>query len=162
MRAGGLSLDASTCWADLPALEARLADLDPLAPDLDAEALSAAAEDALSLYRGEFLAGDEDLPDVLVARARIQARFTRQMAVLGARLEALGAHAQAVRVYERVIESQPLAEDIYRRLIGCLLALGQRAEAYEAFRRCRQQLSVVLGLRPAPETEALVAALRDL
>ena len=162
LRAGGLSLDTRTCWADLPALEAGLTEADRLAPEADADKVSATAERVLALYRGEFLAGDEDLPDVLVARARIQARFTRQMAVLGARLEALGAHAQAVRIYERVIESQPLAEDIYRRLIGCLLALGQRAEAYEAFRRCRQQLSVVLGLRPAPETEALVASLRDL
>jgi DNA-binding SARP family transcriptional activator len=47
-------------------------------------------------------------------------------------------------------------------LITGLLALGQRAEAYEAYRRCRQQLSVVLGIRPAPQTEALVASLRNL
>jgi len=67
-----------------------------------------------------------------------------------------------VRVYQRVVELQPLAEDIYRRLIAGLLALGQRAEAYEAYRRCRQQLSVVLGIRPAAETEVLVASLRDI
>ena len=61
-----------------------------------------------------------------------------------------------------MIEQQPLAEDIYRHLISCLLRLGQPAEAYEAYRRCRQQLSVVLGIRPAPETDALVAGLRNL
>jgi hypothetical protein len=38
----------------------------------------------------------------------------------------------------------------------------KRAEAYEAYRRCRQQLSVVLGIRPAPQTQALVASLRNL
>jgi two-component SAPR family response regulator len=120
------------------------------------------AERLLGLYQGEFLAGDEDLPDVLVARERIQARFTRQMGALGARLQEQGSLAEAAKVYQRVVEQQPLAEDIYRRLIGCLVAMGQPAEAYEVYRRCRQQLSVVLGIRPSPQTEALVAQFRNL
>jgi DNA-binding SARP family transcriptional activator len=160
LRAGGVSLDAATCWTDLAALEACLAEVDSLGPD--AVQAAAIADRALALCQGEFLAGEEDLPDVLVARSRVQARFTRQVAALGARLEALGQHAEAALLYERVVEQQPLAEDTVRRLIVCLLALGQRAKAFEAYRRCRQQLSVVLGLRPAPETEALVASLRDL
>jgi len=162
LRAGGLSLDATTCWTDLAALEACLAEVDSLAPDGDAVQTTTLAERALALCQGEFLAGEEDLPDVLVARSRMQARFTRQMAALGARLEGLSQHAEAALLYERVVEQQPLAEDTVRRLIVCLLALGQRAKAYEVYRRCRQQLSVVLGMRPAPETEALVASLRDL
>ena len=162
LRSGGLSLDASTCWTDLAALEACLAEVDALAPEATVAQLSAFADQALALCQGEFLAGDEELPDVLVARTRLQARFTRQVAVLGARLEALGQAAEAARLYERVVEQQPLAEDTVRRLIVCLLGLGQRAKAFEVYRRCRQQLSVVLGMRPAPETEALVASLRDL
>ena len=162
LRAGGLSLDAATCWTDLAALEACLAEVDSLGSEADASQTTALAERALALCQGEFLAGEEDLPDVLVARSRTQARFTRQMAALGARLEGLSQHAEAALLYERVVEQQPLAEDTVRRLIVCLLALGQRAKAYEVYRRCRQQLSVVLGMRPAPETEALVASLRDL
>ena len=37
----------------------------------------------------------------------------------------------------------------------CLQAEGRRAEALEVFRRCRQMLSITLGIAPAPETEAL-------
>ena len=162
LRAGALSLDATTCWTDLAALEACLDEVDALVPGADSAQVSALAERALALYVGEFLAGEEDLSDVLVARARLQARFARQMGALGARLEAAGQYAAAVLVYARVVEQQPLAEDIHRRLIACLIALGQRAEAYEVYRRCRQQLSVVLGLRPAAETKALVAPLRNL
>lgn len=161
LRAGGLSLDAATCWIDLAALEACFAEMNKLAPDADSEQMSALAERALALWQGEFLAGEDDLPDVLAARARIQARFTRLMGTLGARLEASGQHAAAVLIYQRVVEQQPLAEDIYRRLIACLLALEQRAEAYEVYRRCRQQLSILLGIAPAPETEVLVASLRN-
>ena len=162
LHSGGLSLNAATCWTDLHALDTCLAQADPQADSAQSSRLSALADHALALYRGEFLAGEEDLPDVLVARDRIQARFTRQMAALGGRLQALGDPASAALVYERVVEQQPLAEDIHRRLIGCLVVMGQPAEAFEAYRRCRHQLSVVLGIRPAPETEALVANLRNL
>ena len=162
LRRGALSLNAGTCWTDLAALEACFAEVDGLRPDAGVESVSALAERALALCQGEFLASEDELPDVLAARARTQARFARQTLALGARLERQGQAEAAARLYERVAEQQPLAEEVQRRLIVCLLALGRRAEAYEVYRRCRQQLSVVLGIRPAPETEALVAALRDL
>jgi LuxR family transcriptional regulator, maltose regulon positive regulatory protein len=120
------------------------------------------ADRALTLYQGDFLAGEDGLPDVQRARERIRSRWTRQMGDAAAHLQATGKLAEAALIYQRVIEQQPLAEDIYRRWIRCLIAAGQPAEAYEAYRRCRQQLSVVLGLKPAPETEALVAGLRNL
>lgn len=162
LRGGGASLAAATCWTDLAALEACLWEVEAGVSDADAAQLSAWAERALALCHGDFLAGEDELPDVLVARARIRTRFARQLLALGARLEALGQAEAAARLYERVAEQQPLAEEVHRRLIVCLLALGRRAEAYEVYRRCRQQLSVVLGIRPAPETEALVASLRNL
>ena len=162
LRSGGLGLDSATCWTDLAALESSFAAVDKLAPGADAEQILALAERTLALWRGEFLAGEDDLPDVLAARTRIQAKFTRQLGALGVRLETIGQHEAAAHIYQRVVEQQPLAEDIYRRLITCLLALGQRGEAYEVYRRCRQQLSVLLGIAPSPETEALVASLRNV
>ncbi|MBL0150964.1 MAG: hypothetical protein IPP87_20760, partial [Ideonella sp.] len=155
LQSGALSLDAATCWTDLAALESGLSEAD----DGDVATL---ADQALALYQGPFLAGEDDLPEVLAARSRTQALFTRRLGALGERLEARQDLAGAARLYARVLEQQPLAEDICRRLITCLIALDRRAEAYEAFRRCRQQLSVVLGIRPAAETEALVASLRNL
>ncbi len=165
LNAGGLSLDAATCWTDLAALEACLARLDVRddgAHAADPALLIEQVEQALALYQGDFLPGEDELADVVAARRRVQSRFVRQMGAAGDRVEAAGHPAKAARIYRRVIEQQPLAEDIYRHLISCLLRLGQPAEAYEAYRRCRQQLSVVLGIRPAPETDALVAGLRNL
>ena len=162
LRAGSLSLDAKTCWTDVAALDARLA-----APQAQWASADAAAPDdwidaVLALYQGAFLAGDDDLPDVLVARERIESRITRQVVAQGTRLESAGQHGAAARLYQRLVEHQPLAEDLARRLMGCLLVLGQRAEALAVYRRCRQQLSVVLGVRPATETEALAGELRNL
>lgn len=160
VRLGGVGLDPTTCWTDLAALDACLDQADAFTPDAGSAPLQALAARALSLFRGDFLAGEDELSDVLGARVRIRAKFVRQMGALGARLEALGCHADALRIYQQVVELQPLAEGMHRRLIACWLALGQQAEAFAAYRHCRQQLSVLLGIQPAPETELLVAPLR--
>jgi len=161
LQAGGLSLDAATCWTDAAALQAALAELDRLHPDGDTDRALAVAGQVLALYRGPLLAGDDDLPLVLAARARLEARLTRQLARTGAQLEAAGRPADAERLYGRALELQPLAEALCRQRMACLHGLGRRAEALEAYRRCRQQLSVLLNLPPSAETEALAAAIRD-
>jgi len=37
----------------------------------------------------------------------------------------------------------------------CYIARQEPAEALRAYRRCRELLSIVLGLKPSPETESL-------
>ena len=51
-------------------------------------------------------------------------------------------------------------EPIYRRLIRSLACRGEKAEAVEVYRRCREMLSIVLNAQPAPETERLYDSLR--
>lgn len=162
LHAGALTLDPATCWTDAAALKTCLMQLDALGPQSDPVFRLALLSQAQTLYQGEFLADEDELPDVLVARSRLQAWFNRQVSAQGAWLESNGQYALATRLYSQVMEQQPLAEETCRHLIRCLLELGQRAEAYGAYRRCRQQLSVVLGMRTAPETDALVATLRNL
>lgn len=162
LHAGGLSLDPTTCWTDMAALETCLEQVDDLARDPDPMQASALLHRALALYRGDFLVGEEELAHVLVARERIKTRFTRQMGELGAAFVAAGRCEEATHIYQRVIELHLLAEEISRKLIVCLLVQRQPAEAYEVYRRCRHQLSVVLGIRPGAQTEALVAELHNL
>jgi DNA-binding SARP family transcriptional activator len=70
-------------------------------------------------------------------------------------LEQQGSTGEAIDLYLRAIEADPLTEDIYRCLMSCYASEGRRAEAIESYRRCRQMLSVVLGVAPSAETEAL-------
>jgi len=160
LQAGGLRLDPASCWTDAAALQACLVESGAAEQGLDAVRGQAAR--ALALYGGPFLAGEDALPEVLAARARLDTRFRRGLTRAARQLEAAGYHAEAAQLYERVLEQQPLAEDVHRHLIACLLQLGRRAEAFDAYRRCRQQLSVLLNLHPAPETEALIDPIRDL
>ena len=74
---------------------------------------------------------------------------------LGAALERAGDWTTAIDVYRRGLEADNLAESIYRGLMRALAATGDHAEALTAYRRCRELLSIVLGLKPSLETERL-------
>ena len=74
---------------------------------------------------------------------------------LGDQLERTGDWASAIDVYRRGLEADNLAESFYRGLMRALAATGNHAEALTAFRRCRELLSIVLGLKPSVETDRL-------
>ena len=64
-------------------------------------------------------------------------------------------------LYQRGLELDSLAEPLYRRLMVCHQQRGDRAEAINVYRRCRDSLSIVLGVRPSTETENLYHVLRQ-
>jgi DNA-binding SARP family transcriptional activator len=157
MQVGTLRLNPDSCWIDLHALERNL----HAALPANADQAMRLAEQAVDFNAGPYLPGEDRHAAVALKRERLQSRFLRRMELIGGILESEGRYFECAQLYRRVLENNPLAENIYRNLIGCLLQLGCRAEAFDAYRRCRHQLSVVLGIRPSPLTEALVSQLRD-
>ncbi len=119
-------------------------------------ALLAASTMLTRLYRGAFLAHDPALPWVLEARERFKNRFLRSVEVLGARLEERGMAAEAIRLYDRATEVEPLSEGLYRRLMLAHMALGSPAEALRVYRRCREMLSILVSMPPSRETQSLM------
>lgn len=160
LQSGALSLNTATCWTDVTELTDCLRQAEALTEISEANVIEQFVTTTLALYQGDFLAGDETYPEVMTARNRLRAMFVRQLSASGALLEAQGRHESAALVYRRVIEREPLSEVAVRHLMACLHRLGRTAEAREAYRSCRQHLSVVLGIQPAAETEALAATLR--
>jgi len=53
------------------------------------------------------------------------------------------------------------AEPVYRRLMRSLAGRGRSAEAIDVYRRCREMLSIVLSVKPSPETEAAYLRFRE-
>jgi DNA-binding SARP family transcriptional activator len=112
-------------------------------------------DDLLSLYRGPLL-GPGPAPDWAIGpREQLRSRFLRAVAAAGEAAEVAGRWQEAIAVYERGLEQDNLAEDLYRGLMRCHIALGESANALRAYRRCRDILSIVLGVKPTAETEAL-------
>ena len=150
------SLNRELVWVDLWALDSQLAAVIPVAQATvpGAARLERAAPAILELYRGHFLDGEADAAWLLPVRNRLNGRFQRFVMRLGEHWEATGEWARAAELYERAVELDPLAEEFYARLMACLREQGRRCEAIEVFRRCRQMLSVTLGVKPAEATEA--------
>jgi DNA-binding SARP family transcriptional activator len=154
---GKLSLDRRQCWLDVWAFEdiARAADAAPAGGDLAAEHAVRLGRGILEAYPGHFLAADEDAPWAIDLRDRLRSKLVRTVLGLGGRLQAAGRWTDAIALYERALELDNLAEGFYRGLMVCHRELGQPAAALQAYRRCRELLSVVLGLAPSAETEAV-------
>ncbi len=140
---GRLSLDPGVVWLDVWTFE-RLLDATP-----------ADVESALECYRGHFLALESPPPWALPLRDRLQARLTRAVLAHGQALEERRDFDKARALYERALEHDNLAEAIYRRLMVCQRELGDATGALNTYRRCRELLSIILGRRPAAETDAV-------
>ncbi len=84
------------------------------------------------------------------------ARRTDLLGGLAARHESQGALAAALAATETLLALEPLIEHAWRRLMRLHSLRGDRAAALAAFERCEQVLRDELGVRPAPETLALL------
>ena len=152
--AGKLSLAPALCDTDVRALEAALDAAQQLGDVAGADTCVRAAHRLLRAYPGPLL-GTDEAPWIAKPRDALRARFVRTLLHLGEQLERRGEWATAVDVYRRGLEADNLAESLYRGLMRALAAMGDQAEALSAFRRCRELLSIVLGVKPSPETERL-------
>jgi ATP/maltotriose-dependent transcriptional regulator MalT/DNA-binding SARP family transcriptional activator len=154
---GKLTLDEAYVWLDVRAFEAAVARVDALLaiPEAEAGALSAAAAALVGAYPGPFLAGEDDQPWLISLRDRLRAKLIRGVLDLGRRLQSQRQWREAAALFAHGLEADNLAEPLYRELMVCHRELGETAEALRAFRRCRDLLSMVLGLAPSAETEAV-------
>jgi LuxR family transcriptional regulator, maltose regulon positive regulatory protein len=160
--AGKLALSADDVWIDASAFEAWLPEAQR---ELDAQpreqAAGLLADRLFADYRGRLFGDDEATPWSIGPRERLHQGFLGLAASLGRYYEVREDFAHASAVYERGIAQDQLAEEFYRGLIRCHLARSEPAAALLVFRRCRDILSVVLGIAPSASTRELVAKLRD-
>jgi DNA-binding SARP family transcriptional activator len=146
LASGQVTLSRALVWTDVGALESAL---DPG----DAPA-AIAARRLLAAYPGPLLDG-EDAAWIARPRDALRSRFVRALMASGAALEDAGEQATAIDIYRRGLEADSLVEPFYRGLMRALAATGDHAEALNAYRRCRELLSIVLGVKPSLETERL-------
>ena len=150
LRDGKLTLDIRHCWVDAWAFDSiasRLCNGETVPQRL--------VHEAWRLYQGHFLQRDAQEAWLLPYAERLRSRFHRLILVQGERLELASQWESACEMYTHAIEIDSLAEVLYRRLMTCLLHLGEFAEVVRVYRRCRDLLSIVLGVKPSLETEAI-------
>jgi DNA-binding SARP family transcriptional activator len=102
---GRLSLDRRYFWLDTWAFEQLAADLE----SADGEQLEKLSERLLSLYRGSFMADDDDAAWMIQARERLRTRFSRILARVCRHWQERGDDGRARALYEKCLEIDPLA-----------------------------------------------------
>lgn len=148
-----VGLNENRLWSDVRAFEEALEE--------------GLREEALELYRGDllsgfFLSGAAGYERWLEARREELRRKASEAAwELAGAAEAEGNAAGAGHWVRRSTALEPLDERLVAEAIGLLARMGDRSGAlrlYEAFGR---RLEEEFEIEPAPETQALVAAIRE-
>jgi len=118
-------------------------------------------EEAVALYRGDFLA-DFYLPDsnefeewALAWRSQLRRQALDALDTLATSCLEGGHFDQTVDYAQQQLAIDDLRERAYRQLMEALARSGQRSTALTQYGKCRDRLAGELGIAPSQETEAL-------
>jgi DNA-binding SARP family transcriptional activator len=155
----------SIALAQDPAVWLDVAELEAAAQDESAPASPARLAHAVSLYRGEFLAGlTIGRPQAFEAwlrheRARAKALLCRALTRLVDHATSQDDLPAAIAWARRLLEEEPCHEATLRQLMRLLARAGQREAALAQYHACRPLLAEKLHREPQQETTALFAQL---
>jgi DNA-binding SARP family transcriptional activator len=111
-------------------------------------------EDALTLYRGDYLEGVYDEWCAL-ERERLRGQCLVALDKLAGLYVDRRDLQRAIELYQQLLAREPYHEGTHRELMHCYYRLGDRAAAIRQYQSCAELLREDLGLSPAPETESL-------
>jgi predicted ATPase/DNA-binding SARP family transcriptional activator len=151
-----VSLSQEKVWVDAAALEDRLENPNQSYQD-----------QVVDLYRGRFLEGfslpknpefDHWLTEKCVD---FENKFLATLANLLQRFSASGEYHEGIKLAQRYLAVDELAENVHRCLIQLYSAVGNRSAALQQYETCVLILERELGVEPLPETrQAYFAALK--
>jgi len=143
---------ASAHLIDAAELEAALDAILPIPAERLSMSDAKKLEDGLALCTGDFLAGVLD-SWALRERDRLAARQLDGMAHLLRYKLHTGQYQAAQALGVRILERDPLREDVHRDMMRLSIRTGQRSRAIQQYHTCRTLLRQELAIEPAPETE---------
>ncbi|ACL71383.1 transcriptional regulator, SARP family [Thioalkalivibrio sulfidiphilus HL-EbGr7] len=109
--------------------------------------------EALQLYRGPFLPGENNAHWALSARLRLRNLYLKGVRRLLDHDLGAGDHEAFLHLAEQAVALEPLAEDIQSALIQAYLHSGRKGDARLAYERCRAEFMARLGEMPASISE---------
>lgn len=121
---------------------------------------SSLAEKAVALFRGDLLEGDYEADWLLPERERIRLLYLRTLRLYADSQAHNGAALEALQSYERVLEADPLNEEVCREMMRLYHSMGKRAEAFRLFSSLSQRLRAELAVPPEAETRGLYDSIR--
>lgn len=130
------------------------------------EGSSTAVNQAIDLYRGDFMAGFtlRDCPDFdewqYLQAESLRRELAEALATLVNQLTIQGEMDTAVAYAQRWLTLDPLNETAHRQLMRLYAQSGRRSAAIRQYQQCTQRLQTEVGVTPEPETVALYEAIK--
>jgi DNA-binding SARP family transcriptional activator len=146
-------------WFDVEAFEKCLANARRVRVNSVDQAIDQ-LQDAVQLYRGEFLADSVEGEWIAARRAELRRKYLDALLALGQLLFAKNNHTEAAAVYVQLIEQDNYVEAAHRELMRCYARLGEHAQALRHYQDLAALMQADLGSPPAPETTALFERLK--
>jgi DNA-binding SARP family transcriptional activator len=125
------------------------------------EAAAAKYEQAIALYRDDFLCDDpyEEWP--VLARERLRAIYLEALDRLGQVHFGQGRYAACARFCQQALERDNCREDIHCRLMRCYARQGQHSLALRQYQSCVEALRAELEVEPSVATVELYERIRQ-
>jgi DNA-binding SARP family transcriptional activator len=144
----------SDYWLDVAVFEKKVSSV--LAKPIQAmeAADTIALERSLELCEGELLEGFYD-DWALRERERLRALYLKCLAHLMHYHKDQKAHEKSLNLGQRILNYDPLREEIHREMMRLFLEGGHRAMAIRQYQTCCQILEEELGIQPMEETQLL-------
>ena len=159
-----LSLNSDLAWVDAWTFERLVNHAERLLARADdplvLRQLARVGERLLTLYQGGFLERESGNTWSLTLRERLRSKLLRHILDAGLVWEQFGEWEQAVRLYRKGLEVDPLTEQLYQRLMLCFKATNRRSEALATYHRCQDILYRYFQIQPSAETLELYASLK--
>lgn len=109
-------------------------------------------EQAVALYRGEFMQGSYDAW-VEEQRSYYREQYLRMLESLAAVAEKKQEFVQAMSLAQKILRDDPFREDIHCLIMRAQAALGNRVAVKEQYETLRGLLQTELGVEPATPTQ---------
>ncbi|MBI4768047.1 MAG: tetratricopeptide repeat protein [Deltaproteobacteria bacterium] len=156
---GKLNLDHKYCWVDAFAFEHTLRQAEDNQKSGSTEDTIKLVEKAIALYGGSFLGEEIEQPWMISLRERLRSKFLWGITWLGRCWRENEQWEKAIRCYQRGLELDGMAEELYQHLMTCYQRLGQDNEALSVYNRLKRTLSAVLGVEPSSKTKIIYKSL---
>ena len=157
LQEGKLTLNRDMVWTDVWAFESLLAGLaavDQATPN-EGQSAEQIALRAYGLYRSPFLGNEPKSAWAQPMADRLHDQFQKLIVALGQVPEREADWDRAIEIYGRGLAMDNLAETLYQRQMYCYAEKGELANALSVYRRCRDNLSIVLGIAPSRNTREM-------
>lgn len=112
----------------------------------------------LELYRGHFLSGN-DVSWAILPREVLHGRFIKAMLQVAGMLSQAGEPQAALEYYYRLLELEPLREELHVAIMRCHIGCRQIASAKAVYQQLCKLLQSQSGAEPSAETRELYHSL---